>query len=200
MSMGAARRLSTIENLLKRPVVTAQAAKGSGVSTSLLHHYVKTGVLRRVGRGLYVSAEHAPKIDFEWEELVYSVLSIPGGVICYTTALILHGLSDEVARQYWIAIPHGTAVAKRPRARVVRMRNHDLGVTRMKIGEVEIPIYDLERTLVEAFRAASPDVAIRALKQAFGPGRKVKPNLTKMREYAKKLRVPIDPYLMAVTT
>lgn len=198
--MVTARKPIAIESLLKKPVVTSKAAKESGVSTSLLHHYVKTGVLRRVGRGLYVSTEHAPAIDFQWEELVYSVLSIPGGVICYATALILYGLSDEVARQFWIAIPHSTEVGKRPHVRIVRMRNHDIGITQIKIGEVEVPIYDLERTLVEAFRATSPEVAIQALKQAFSPRRKTKPNIAKMREYAKKLRVPIDPYLMTVTT
>lgn len=198
--MGNHHRSPAVEKLLRQPLITAQAAKGCGVSTSLLHHYVKAGVLRRVGRGLYVNPQNAPEIDFEWEELVYAVLSVPAGVVCYTTALILHGLSDEVARQYWIAIPHGTAVAKRPRTRVVRMRNHELGVTQMKIGEIEIPIYDLERTLVETFRATSPEVALRALKQAFASGRKIKPNINRMREYARKLRIPIDPYLFVVTT
>lgn len=193
-------RSPAVEKLLRQPLITAQAAKSCGVSTSLLHHYVKAGVLRRVGRGLYVNPQNVPEIDFEWEELVYAVLSVPAGVVCYTTALILHGLSDEVARQYWIAIPHGTAVAKRPRTRVVRMRNHELGITQMKIGQIEIPIYDLERTLVEAFRSTSPEVALRALKQAFASGRKIKPNINRMREYARKLRIPIDPYLFVVTT
>lgn len=198
--MAVALKQNSIEQLLQKPLIRSDEAKSLGVSTSLLNHYVKTGRLRRVGRGLYASSEHAPQVDFQWEELAYTVLSIPNGVVCYTTALILHGLSDEVARQYWIAVPHDTSIAKRPHVRIVRMRNHKLGTSKTKLGEVEIPIYDLERTLVEAFRATSPDIAIKALKQAFSNERKVKPSIPKMLDYAKKLRVKIEPYILTVTT
>ena len=63
-----------------------------------------------------------------------------------------------------------------------------------------MPIYDLERTLVDAFRLLSVEAAIKALKEAFGPQRKQKPDLKKLADYAKILRVKIDPYLLMVTT
>jgi predicted transcriptional regulator of viral defense system len=193
-------KLAPIETLLEQPLIRSDEAKGMGVSTSLLNHYVKSGRLRRVGRGLYVRSDLPPQVDFQWEELVYTVLSISNGVVCYTTALILHGLTDEIARQYWIAVPHDTTIAKRPRVRLVRMRNHALGISRIKLGSVEVPVYDLERALVEAFRIAGPEVAIKALKQAFSSEWKVKPNVQKMLEYAKKLRIKIEPYMLMVTT
>lgn len=190
-----------LESFIKRHrVFTAAQAKALGISSGLLAHYAKKGLLRRVGRGLYVSAQHEPEIDPIWEELVYSVLSIPNAVVCYTTALILHGLTDEVARQYWVAIPHDTTVGKRPHVRTVRMRHHGLGISKIKLGEIDVPVYDLERSLVEGFKSASLDVAIKALKQAFEPGRKPRPSPAKLYEYAKKLRVPIDQYLTMVTT
>jgi hypothetical protein len=80
------------------------------------------------------------------------------------------------------------------------MRNHSLGISSVKLGAVEIPVYDLERALVEAFRVVSLEVAIEALKQAFSIEHKQRPNIQKMLEYAKKLRVKIEPYLLMVTT
>jgi predicted transcriptional regulator of viral defense system len=189
-----------IDTLLKKPLIRSDEAKAKGISTSLLNHYVKSGRLRRVGRGLYVRTDLAPQVDFEWEEMVYSVLSIPNGVVCYTTALILHGLTDEIARQYWVAVPHDTSIARRPRVRLVRRRNHALGISSIKLGDIEVPVYDLERAIVEAFRVTGPEVAIKALKQAFGSERKIRPNVPKMLEYGRKLRVKIEPFLMMVTT
>jgi predicted transcriptional regulator of viral defense system len=198
--MATSTKLTPIEALLKKSLIRSEEAKAVGVSTSLLNHYVKNGRLRRVGRGLYIRSDLAPRVDFEWEELVYTVLAIPNGVVCYTTALILHGLTDEIARQYWIAVPHDTTIAKRPRVRLVRMRNHSLGISSVKIGTVNIPVYNLERALVEAFRTTGPETAIKALKQAFSSERKTKPNVQKMIEFAKKLHVKIEPYLLMVTT
>ena len=193
-------KLTPIQTLLKKPLIGSKEAKNMGVSTSLLNYYVKIGRLRRVGRGLYARSDVTPEIDFQWEELFYTVLSIPNGVVCYTTALILHELTDEIARQYWVAVPHDTTIAKRRRVRLVRMRNHSLGISTVKLGAIEIPTYDIERSLVEAFRAVGSEIAINALKQAFSPERKVKPNVQKMLDYGKKLRIKIEPYLLMVTT
>jgi hypothetical protein len=63
-----------------------------------------------------------------------------------------------------------------------------------------VPIFDRERTIVDAFRLLSREVAIKALKMALTqPGHR-RLDLVKLQAYAKKLRVNIDPYLMTVTT
>lgn len=82
MSGATARKSIAIEDLLKKPVFKAEEARELGVSTSLLQDYVKTGVLRRVGSGFYVGSVRVPAIDLQWEALIDSVLSTPGGVIC----------------------------------------------------------------------------------------------------------------------
>ncbi|MFZ4402951.1 MAG: hypothetical protein ACOYOK_02515 [Pseudobdellovibrionaceae bacterium] len=68
------------------------------------------------------------------------------------------------------------------------------------MGDVDVPIFDVERTLVEAFRLTSIETAIKALKYTFAPGSKNKPDAKKMLEYARKLHVKIDSYLIMVTT
>jgi hypothetical protein len=72
----------------------------------------------------------------------------------------------------------------------------DLGRTVFKLGSVEIPIFDRERTIIDAFRLLSRETAIKALKMAL----KKKLNLKKLQAYAKTLKFDITPYLITATT
>lgn len=189
-----------VKRLIERPLITAREARLSGVPNSLLDYYCKTGVLNKVGRGLYINTQHSPKVDFEWEDLVYTTLSISNGVITGISALAIYGLTEEVARFHWIAVPNATSKGDRPNLKLVRVRNIELGRTMIKMGDLDVPIFDVERTLVEAFRLTSVETAIKALKAAFASGSKHKPDAKKMLEYARKLHVKIDSYLMMVTT
>lgn len=186
--------------LLKLPLIRSEDARAAGIHPAMLSYYEKKGILERIGRGLYRNKEVELDVTFEWEELVNNVLSIPHGVVTGISALALYDLTEEIPREYWIAVPNDTSVGKRPNVRVVRLRNHELGITKIKVGDVEISIYDLERTLVDAFRLLSVEAAIKALKEAFKPQRKQKPDLKKLAEYAKQLRFKIEPYLLMVTT
>lgn len=188
-----------VKRLIERPLITAREARMSGVPNALLDYYCKTGVLTKVGRGLYINTQHSPKVDFEWEDLVYTTLSISNGVITGISALAIYGLTEEVARFHWIAVPNATSKGDRPNLKLVRVRNIELGRTTIKMGDLDVPIFDVERTLVEAFRLTSVETAIKALKAAFAPGSKHKPDAKKMLEYARKLHVKIDSYLMMVT-
>lgn len=189
-----------VKRLIERPLITAREARMNGVPNALLDYYCKTGVLTKVGRGLYINTQHSPKVDFEWEDLVYTTLSISNGVITGISALAIYGLTEEVARFHWIAVPNATSKGDRPNLKLVRVRNIELGRTTIKMGDLDVPIFDVERTLVEAFRLTSVETAIKALKAAFAPGSKHKPDAKKMLEYARKLHVKIDSYLMMVTT
>lgn len=80
------------------------------------------------------------------------------------------------------------------------MRNFDLGKTTAKIGVVTFPIFDRERTIVDSFRFLSRETAIKTLKAALKKKGSGKINFGRLQEYAKKLRVDIEPYLLAVTT
>ena len=186
--------------LLEQPLITTKAAKEAQVSNALLDYYCKQGKLTKVGRGLYINNEHSPQIDFEWEDLVYNVLSISNGVVTGISALALYELTEEIARFHWIAVPNATSKGDRANVKLIRVRNIELGCTTIKIGDVDVPIFDVERTLVEAFKLTSIETSIKALKMAFAPGSKHKPDTKKMMAYARKLRVKIAPYLMMVTT
>ncbi len=189
----------SIESLLDKPLVSSKDLRSNGYSSSLLSYYERLGVIERVGRGLYRNTENPPEIDFKWEDLAYTVLSIPNGVVTGISALALYDITEEIPRAHWISIPHSTKVGQRPNTRIIRQRNHKIGISSISVGDIKIPIYDLEKTIVDAFRLLSLEAAIKALKFAF-ESTEHNPSLSKLSEYAKKLRTPINEYLLMVTT
>lgn len=187
-----------LEPLLERPLFRASDAKELGVSSSLLAYYVKQGLIERVARGVYRKPGATPNVDFMWEDLVVTANSISNGVVCLVSALSVYELTDEIPRRHWIAIPNATTAPKRKNIKAVRMRDIDTDVTTVSLGGESIKIFTKERTLVDAFRFLSKEVAIKALRQATNGDKKI--NLKKLQSLAKKLRVDIDPYLVTVTT
>lgn len=186
--------------LLKKPRFTCQEAAALGVISSTLAYYVKTGDLLRISRGVYRGL-YAPSMeDFRWEDLTLTMCRIKNGVICLTTALAIYGLTDEIPRIHWIAIDNKTRHRADSTTKIVRMRNIELGKTTIKINSTELTIFDRERTIVDTFRFLSIETGIKALRKGFSLTGKEKLRIEKLRQYAKILRVKIDPYILGVTT
>lgn len=188
-----------IQKLLNKSLIYSRDFRDNGYSSSLLSYYQNQGLVQKVERGLYYNIQKPPKIDFKWEDLVYAVLSIPNGVITGISALDIYDLTDEIPRFHWIAIPNNTSIGSRPSVTTIRTRNHELGLSSIKIGDVEVPIYEKERILPEAFKLLSRETAIKALKEAFSSQKKY-PDVDKLVDYSRKLRINIIPYLEVVTT
>lgn len=189
-----------LKPLLKKAVFSSKEAKALGIHPSLLSYYVKKGRLKRISRGVYKSAEYQTHLSSLWKDLIESVYAVNGGVVCLISALVIYELTDEIPRQHWIGIRHGTDAIGGPHFKIVRFRNIELGKTTIELDGVQVPIFDRERTIIDAFRLLSRETAIKALKMALSqPGNK-KIDLIKLQAYAKKLRVNIDPYLITVTT
>jgi predicted transcriptional regulator of viral defense system len=191
--------LGILEPLLKKTYFTSKEARAIGVKTATLHHYLKKGVLKRVRRGVYQSST-CDNPTFRWRDLIEAVTSVSGGVICLISALAIYELAEEIPRQHWIAVSNRTSVKKTREIRFVRFRNMDLGRTEIELESVRVPIFDRERTIIDAFRLLSREVAIKALKMAVSHKRTKKLNLIKLQEYAKELRVNISDFLLTVTT
>lgn len=191
--------LEKLKPLLSAPSFTSEEARLRGVSSSTLAYYVKQNELTRIGHGIYRSA-NAPIIDdFRWEDLIEAMQRVKEGVICLTSALSLYHLTEEMPSQHWIAIRNDTVHRAMPSTKVVRMRNLTLGKTKIKIGNVTLPIFDRERTIVDAFRYLGRETALKALKTALTKKGSEKINIEKIRQYAKKLRIKIEPFLIAMT-
>lgn len=186
--------------LLKKPLFKASDAHARGIPSRMLAHFCQKGVIERVSRGLYRVPDVLSGIDLDFEELVLTTIGIPHGVICLISALCYYHLTDQIMREYWIAIPNAERSPRRQHTKIVRMRNIVLGQTTIQIGNYKVKIFDRERTVVDAFRYLSHEVAIKALQAYLKPSINRKPDLSKLSKYAKALRVNITPYIMALTT
>jgi predicted transcriptional regulator of viral defense system len=189
-----------LDQLLKKPIFKARDARFKGIPTRMLAYFCKEGVIERVSRGIYRVVEASSGVDLDFEELVLIVASIPRGVICLISALCYYNLTDQIMREYWIAVPNTDKSPKRPHTRIIRMRNMNLGLKTVKIGKYKVKIFDRERTIVDAFRYLSNEIAIKALRAYLKSSSHQKPDLPKLSEYAKNLRININSYIMALTT
>ena len=189
--------LKTLAPLLRKPFFTSGQARAIGVSSSVLCYYVNAGKLKRIRRGVYQSTEHQNPASFRWEDLIQAVYSIPDGVACLVSALAIYDLTEEIPRQHWIGIRHGTSAKGNAQVKVIRFRDFELGKTEIELERVRIPIFDRERTIVDAFRLLSRETAIKALKMAMVKRGKNRLDLAKLEAYAKHLRFDITPYLLS---
>jgi len=199
--MEKSTRFNTIRSLLIQPFFTADQANKLEVSSAHLAYYVKKGLLRRLSRGIYQSTDYqGPPENFRWEDLIEAVNSVPGGVICLISALAIYDITEEIPREHWIAVSHGTSIIRGEAFRIVRFRNMELGKTTIDLNGVKIPLFDRERTIIDSFRLLSRETAIKALKMALSKKGGERLDLRKLQSYAKKLRFNINPYLLTATT
>lgn len=146
---------------------TKQAAK-AGYSPQLLIHYVRTGKVVRVQRGIY-RLVHFPA--GEHEELVAAWLwSEFTGVVSHQTALALHGLSDALPAHIHLTLP---TAWRRRRFRVppdVVLHHADIPPEdRTWFGAV--PTTGARRTLSDCAKGGlSPELLRQAAQQALRRG------------------------------
>ncbi len=190
----------TLKDLFARAVFHAAEAREAGIHPSRLSYYVKTNRIERIGHGVYRGVESSVDADFQWEDMIVTAKSIPQGIVCLVSALAFYELTDEMPREYWIAVPHSTTAPKRDHTRIVRMRDMETGKTIYKIGRESIVIFDRERTIVDAFRYLSKEIAIKALKAAVSGSASKKLDIKKLQQYARQFGLNLEPYILTVTT
>ena len=193
--------LSALRELVKRPAFNVSDAKKRGVSAAQLGYYVTKGWIKRLGRGIYQSSDYqGPLENFRWEDLIEAVNSVPRGVICLISALAIYDITEEIPRQHWIGVPQSSSIDRGEDVKLVRFRNMKLGSTKINLGGILVPIFDRERTIIDAFRLLSRETAIKSLKKALKEKGENRLDLRKLQDYATKLRFNIFPYLITATT
>jgi predicted transcriptional regulator of viral defense system len=182
------------------PLFKASDARMQGIPSRMLSYFCQIGTIERIERGVYRVFSAESEITIDLEELVLTATSIPHGVICLISALFYYGLTDQIMREYWIAVPNCDRSPKRLHTRIVRMRNMTLGQTTVRIGKYRVKIFNRERTVIDAFRLLSHEIAIKALQRYLKTSENNKPDIPKLVQYAKILGVQISSYILALTT
>ena len=186
----------------ERGVIRPSELAALGASPTYLRHLVLDGSMRRAGRGLYTLN------DFEVTEhhtLVEAVRSQSKSVVCLLSALSYHELGTQLPHQVWLAVPYGTRIAKAkaPAKNIVVLRpaSFEAGVETHLIEGVEVPVYNVAKTVADCFKFRNKiglDIAIEAIREALHDRRCTRDEIHR---YARINRVEnvIRPYMEALT-
>ena len=159
------------------------------------------GLIKRVGRGLYVAVSAQATTH---HSLAMAAKRVPKGVICLLSALRFHDLTTQAPYEVWVAIDRK---ARRPSGdhpplRIVRFPRNSIehAVRAHKIEGVPVQIFSPAKTVADCFKYRNKiglDVAIEALRDCM---RKRKATMDDLWEAAKVCRVSrvMQPYLESV--
>ena len=89
----------------QRGLLRASDLDAIGSPRVILTRMTGAGLLERVGRGLY----RLPGAQVtEFESLALVATRVPQAVFCLLTSLQFQGLTTQLPRQVWIAMPRGS--------------------------------------------------------------------------------------------
>ncbi len=169
-----------------------------GIPRQYLRQAKDRGLVRQVGRGLYVA--EGSRVT-EHHTLVEATKRVPHGVICLLSALRFHGLTTQVPHEVWMAIAHK---ARRPRTdypplRIVHFSGEALsyGIEGKKLEGMTVRVFDPAKTVADCFKFRNKiglEVALEALRDCF---RQKKATMDELFMAARICRVAriMQPYL-----
>ena len=190
-----------MEKLAQKPFFTVKEAKAQGVSSRMLCYYASKGALKKIARGVYCSSSYKSNGEnLQWEDMAVAACNIKGGAICLVSALVYYNLTDEIMKEFWIAVDNAHSKVKFPLCRIIRMRNMETGVNTIKLAGLNVRIFDKERTIIDSFRLLDFETAVKALK-IYLKGDQGQPNINKLNRYIKALRAgKVQEYITAIMT
>lgn len=189
--------------LLRRNGLTRLSEfRRAGITSATVSRLEAAGTITRLARGLYQLADADVN---EHHTLAEASKLVPNGVICLTSALAFHELTDQIPARVSLAIgpkdwqPRLTY----PPMRFVHYPTGQLkkGVERHRIDGVSVPIFSVPKTVADLFRyrrAVGLGVAIEGLRETIRQ-RKATPG--EIARYAADGGVwkVMEPYMSALT-
>ena len=171
-----------------------------GADRIALTRLTASGQLEKVGRGLYRLPGSAVS---EHETLVTVAAQVPQAVFCLLTALQFHGLTTQLPREVWIAMPRGSHAPRvdYPPIKMVQVTGeaYEAGVEVHERDQVPLRVYGVAKTVADCFKHRNKigvDVALEALRDALAQRKATSEELWR---YATICRVAnvMRPYLEA---
>jgi predicted transcriptional regulator of viral defense system len=189
----------------------SELRKAAGVTAATVSRMRKNGQLVQLGRGLYQLPDAPLDVN---NALAQAAKRVPKGIICLTSALAFHELTDTIPSRVWMAIgpKDWRPRVDTPAMQFVRFgaKVLDKGVKEHLIEGVPVRIYNPAKTVVDLFRyrrsagkryQRSPglNLALEGLREAL---RQRKATPSEIARYAVEGGVwnIVQPYLEAMTT
>jgi predicted transcriptional regulator of viral defense system len=173
----------------------------AGITAATVSRMEKMGAIVRVARGLY----QLPNISADAHHTLAEVAKlVPKAVICLTSALAFHGLTDQQPARVWLAIGPKDWRPRHeyPPMRFVRFAPKALreSVEYHQIEGTSVPIFSVSKTLADMFRyrrSVGIGPAVEGLREALRQ-RKAAPG--EIAQYAADAGVwkVMEPYMSAL--
>jgi predicted transcriptional regulator of viral defense system len=169
-----------------------------GIPKHIIYEMLRNRDLVQEGRGLYRLSETGPLGN---PDLVQVSLLIPRSVIFLISSLYFHGLTTQIPRQVYIALPQGVKERKLdyPPLRVFHLSSRPFlaGMEKHVLDGITVQVYDKEKTITDCFKYRNQigmEVALEALKDYM---RQPSPDVPRLMNYARINRVEklIRPYV-----
>jgi predicted transcriptional regulator of viral defense system len=139
--------------LRERGMVRLSELTRAGVTAATVSRMKEKGLITQLARGLYQLPDAA--LD-ENHSLAEAAKLVPKGVICLTSALAFHGLTDAIPSRVWMAIgaKDRRPAVDNPPLQFVRFgpKVFTSGIRERMIEGVRVRIYDPAKTVVDLFR------------------------------------------------
>jgi predicted transcriptional regulator of viral defense system len=188
--------------VLRRGITRLAELRAAGVTAATVSRMERDGEVVRLARGLYQlpNARLSPH-----HTLAEAAKLTPRGIVCLTSALAFHDLTDKIPRKVWMAIGPKDWAPRTPvpPLRVVRMTDalRARDVETHIVEGVPVKVFSAARTVVDCFRYRGTigiPVAIEALKEALRT-RKAKPAEIARLAQRDRVAAVVRPYLEALT-
>lgn len=182
--------MNTTEDILNKLESAGGIIRARDLSSRQYHillEMVASGMVNRIGRGLYATDEALANTIYDVRKL------IPGGIICTYTAWAYYGLSTQIPTTFCVAVARGRkfTLPDYPPITLYHQSQEQLqiGNTCVVINGLEVDIFDIERCVCDALKYRNKigmDVCSEILQTYI---RKNEKNLNKLSKYAQQLRV-----------
>lgn len=196
------QREQALSLLRSRGMMRLRELGEAGVTAATVSRLEQDGTVVRLARGLYQLAD----ADLDQQHTLAEVAKLlPKGVICLTSALAFHGLTDQLPARVWVALdkkdwrPRITY----PPMRIVRFPPDLLasGVEHHLIENIPVPIFGVAKTIADLFRyrhTVGEAVVIEALRETL---RQRKATPAEIAKYAEQTHIwkIMQPYLTTLT-
>lgn len=200
--VGSAQSRRVLAYLREHGMARLSELLKAGATAATVARMARKGEVQRLGRGLYQQPDATLDAN---HSLAEAAKRVPKGVVCLTSALAFHGLTDQMPQRVWMAIGHRDwrpNLSHTP-MRVVRQAPHllELGVEVHSIESVAARIFNVPKSVTDMFRShrvLGTEAAVQALREAL---RQRRTSPAELAEYAIKTGTwkTLRPYLEALT-
>ena len=174
----------------------------AGITAATISRLEAAGAISRLARGLYQLPDAAVGAN---HTLAEASKLVPKGIICLTSALAFHELTDQIPARVWLAIGPKDW---RPRLKYPPMRFAHFSVKQLRAGVehhsiegASVPIFSITKTIADLFRyrrQVGINIAIEGLREAI-QRRKATPGEIARSATEGGVWKVMEPYMSALT-